>query len=447
MRLRREVGRRAVLETYTPKGIVSSHPIHGAKNCAGGRAAAPGWSWQSEDAQRGVEFVGDLGIRCETPRVQPGDVSNPQSSLLRRGRLLEAATLGWNVIGVFVLAFAAIAARSVALAGFGLDSLIEIGASLVVLWELADVAAERQRRAMRLIGGAFVLLSISWGEALLDADTGRIGPVEALSLDEVAFARIGERQSMSFATTICDNRRGQLLDVVPGRGGAEPKAWLKNRSQEWRAGVTWATLDLSSAFRSVFTAELPEATLVADPFHVVKHANSKLDECRRRVQNETLGHRGRKSDPLYRSRRLLTMAKQRLSGDAEDKMVGLLKASDPKGEVAVTWHAKEAVRELYAHADEATAAAWIDQLIIDMADKSQPIDVRSLGRTLKNWRNEIIAWHRSHASNGPTEAVNNLVKRVKRAAFGFRSFKSFRIRSLLYAGKPNWSLLETVMPR
>jgi divalent metal cation (Fe/Co/Zn/Cd) transporter len=64
------------------------------------------------------------------------------------------------VIGVFVLAFAAIAARSVALAGFGLDSLIEIGASLVVLWELADVAAERQRRAMRLIGGAFVLLSI-----------------------------------------------------------------------------------------------------------------------------------------------------------------------------------------------------------------------------------------------------------------------------------------------
>jgi hypothetical protein len=102
--------------------------------------------------------------------------------------------------------------------------------------------------------------------------------------------------------------------------------------------------------------------------------------------------------------------------------VGLLKAGDPKGEVATSSHAKEAVRELYAHADEATAAQWIDQLIVDMADRSQPIEVRSLGRTLKNWRNEIIAWHRSHASNGPTEAVNNLVKRVKRAAFGFRSF-------------------------
>jgi divalent metal cation (Fe/Co/Zn/Cd) transporter len=80
--------------------------------------------------------------------------------LLRRGRKLEAATLGWNIIGVVVLAFAAVEARSVALAGFGLDSLIEIGASTVVLWELAGVNQERQRRAMRLIGSAFVGLAV-----------------------------------------------------------------------------------------------------------------------------------------------------------------------------------------------------------------------------------------------------------------------------------------------
>jgi divalent metal cation (Fe/Co/Zn/Cd) transporter len=73
---------------------------------------------------------------------------------------LEAATLGWNVVGVMVLTFAALHARSVALAGFGLDSLIEIGASTVVLWELADVSQERQRRAMRIIGFAFVGLAL-----------------------------------------------------------------------------------------------------------------------------------------------------------------------------------------------------------------------------------------------------------------------------------------------
>ena len=66
-------------------------------------------------------------------------------------------------MGVFVLAFAAAQARSVALAGFGLDSLIEIGASTVVLWELADISDERQRRAMRLIGFAFVGLAVYLG--------------------------------------------------------------------------------------------------------------------------------------------------------------------------------------------------------------------------------------------------------------------------------------------
>lgn len=80
--------------------------------------------------------------------------------LLQRGQQLERLTLGWNVVGVIILAIVALEARSVALAGFGLDSVIEIGASTVVLWELADVAQSRQRRAMRLIGSAFVGLSI-----------------------------------------------------------------------------------------------------------------------------------------------------------------------------------------------------------------------------------------------------------------------------------------------
>jgi divalent metal cation (Fe/Co/Zn/Cd) transporter len=81
-------------------------------------------------------------------------------ALLRRGFALEYATLGWNVVGIGVLAVAAISARSVALAGFGLDSLIEIGASSVVLWELSGTGEDRQRRAMRLIGAAFAVLAV-----------------------------------------------------------------------------------------------------------------------------------------------------------------------------------------------------------------------------------------------------------------------------------------------
>ena len=75
--------------------------------------------------------------------------------LPRRGFALEYLTLAWNVAGIVVLAIAAVAARSVARAGFGLDSLIEIGASAVVIWELPGAGAGRQRRWPRLIGYAF----------------------------------------------------------------------------------------------------------------------------------------------------------------------------------------------------------------------------------------------------------------------------------------------------
>jgi divalent metal cation (Fe/Co/Zn/Cd) transporter len=86
-------------------------------------------------------------------------VSTDRSELLRRGLRLEYATLAWNVVGIAVLAVAAIGARSVALAGFGLDSLIEIGASTVVVWELSGSDAERERRALRLIAIAFLALA------------------------------------------------------------------------------------------------------------------------------------------------------------------------------------------------------------------------------------------------------------------------------------------------
>jgi hypothetical protein len=83
-----------------------------------------------------------------------------RTALLRRGFVLEYVTLGWNVAGIIVLAVAAVAARSVALAGFGLLAKIEIGASAVVIWELSGTGQDRQRRALRLIGFAFAVLAV-----------------------------------------------------------------------------------------------------------------------------------------------------------------------------------------------------------------------------------------------------------------------------------------------
>jgi divalent metal cation (Fe/Co/Zn/Cd) transporter len=92
------------------------------------------------------------------------DMASPTATdrnriLLRRGRVLEVTTVTWNIVGIVVLAIAALRAHSVALAGFGLDSLIEIGASTIVLWELSGTGEHRQRRVLRLIAAAFLALA------------------------------------------------------------------------------------------------------------------------------------------------------------------------------------------------------------------------------------------------------------------------------------------------
>ena len=152
-------------------------------------------------------------------------------------------------------------------------------------------------------------------------------------------------------------------------------------------------LDLSGPYRAVFDTMPPDAIQVADPFHVVKLANQKLDECRRRVQNENLGHRGSKDDPLYRYRRLLTKGDERLHEKGRSKILGLLDAGDPRSEVRAAWHAKEVVRSIYNHHDPSRAVEFVERLGRDLQDESCPIEVRSLGRTLIRWRDQIAAWH------------------------------------------------------
>lgn len=149
---------------------------------------------------------------------------------------------------------------------------------------------------------------------------------------------------------------------------------------------------------AVFYSVPPEAKL----------ANQRLDEVRRRVQNDTLGHRGRKPDPLFRCRRLLTKADERLDDRGRQRLLGLLEAGDPRGEVRMAWHAKEVVRSLFDPMEPEIALEFVTRL--DLQDESCPPEVNILGRTITRWRHQIAAWHQAFVSNGPTEAVNNLIK-------------------------------------
>ena len=203
------------------------------------------------------------------------------------------------------------------------------------------------------------------------------------------------------------------------------------------AALEVVATDLAESFRAGLSPKLDHATRVADPFHVARVGNRCLDKVRRRVQNETLGHRGRKVDPLYRIRKLFLAGDERLDDRGRNRMLLGLRVGDPHDEVLGAWLAKESVREVYLTDDPKAAALLLDKAIAGCTNDVVE-EIRSLGNTLVSWRTEILAHHAPAASNGPTEGLNLCVKRVKRCGHGFKRFENYRLRVLLHAGGVTW---------
>lgn len=185
---------------------------------------------------------------------------------------------------------------------------------------------------------------------------------------------------------------------------------------------------------------------IVDYFHVIQLANRALDRVRRRVQVETQGHRGRGTDPLYRIRRTLITAQEHVSHDTSQRLASMLKLGDPHAEVAFTYRIKERLWETYQQHHYTQAEPMLDHLITTAKRASSPPEVQQLARTLNRWKPQILAWHHTKLSNGPTESINNLIKHIKHTGYGFTNFTNYRTRILLYAGNPNWRLLNTIFP-
>ena len=108
---------------------------------------------------------------------------------------------------------------------------------------------------------------------------------------------------------------------------------------------------------------------------------------------------------------------------------------------------KERLRDFYRTRDPDDARQVLDELKTHCLKPAMPLEVQKLGRTIRDWFDKICNFHLARVSNGPTEALNNLVKRIKRIGFGFRNFQNYRIRALLYAGRPNWRVLGSIVVR
>lgn len=282
------------------------------------------------------------------------------------------------------------------------------------------------------------------------ADESRFKGVTTLGVDEHVWhhssrKKYGPKELTGMVDLTRDaegKTRARLLDLVPGRSGPVYKAWLSERGSDFTAGIKVATSDAFGGYKNAIDAELGDATAVLDAFHVVKLGFEAVSDVRRRVQQETLGHRGRKGDPLYGIRNILTSAPAKLTDKQWDRFQAAM-AANPQAheEVFIAWQTAQNLRSAY-HRKNTKEGRKLAEAVLNSL-KNHPIrELKRLGRTLTRWREPFLAYFDTNrANNGGSEAINGLIELARRVARGFTRQDNYRLRMLLIAGG-----LDTTLP-
>lgn len=279
------------------------------------------------------------------------------------------------------------------------------------------------------------------------ADEARFADITSLGVDEHIWHHVstkpeteggrGPKELTGMVDLTRDSHgrvRARLLDLVPGRSGKAYADWLTARGDAFRARVQVATLDPFHGYKNAIDDRLQDATAVLDAFHVVKLGTDAVDRCRRRIQQEIHGHRGRRNDPLYGIRNTLRAGAEHLTDRQWERLHAAFAADERHLAVWLAWSCAQQLRAAYRH-ERTTEGRKIAEKVIDSFPTCPVPEIARLGRTLRQWREAFLAYFdTSRASNGGTEAVNGLIELHRRIARGFRNRDNYRLRMLLIAG-------------
>ncbi|GAB3589009.1 hypothetical protein GCM10027579_29410 [Calidifontibacter terrae] len=279
------------------------------------------------------------------------------------------------------------------------------------------------------------------GHRVLIDDPSRFDGVTTIGVDEHVWRHT--HRGDKYVTVIIDltpvrNGTGpaRLLDMIQGRSKAVFKSWLAARDPLWRNGLQVVAMDGFTGFKTATSEELPHATAVMDPFHVVRLAGDALDRCRRRVQQDLHGHRGRTTDPLYRARRTRHTGADLLTDRQHERLTALF-AVEEHVQVECTWGIYQRMIAAYRHPNRATGKTLMTELITSISTgvPKPLVELITLGRTLAKRAADVLAFFdRPGTSNGPTEAINGRLEHLRGSALGFRNPTHYIARSLLEAG-------------
>jgi len=276
---------------------------------------------------------------------------------------------------------------------------------------------------------------VSWNTVMraVLAAAEQLAPVTAsrVGIDETVMTtgRLTSRRRQFLTALVC-LETSLVIAVTQGRDRASAARLLAKFAPDAQV----VALDLFSGYKSAADA-LEDAVIVADVFHLIRLGLQALDEVRRRRQQQIHGHRGQKDDPLFKLRRVLRVAQERLDEDTLAKIFDRLRQADTDDEVGAAWVAVDLLRRVYQAPDRDTAHRrliafyeWVVHVDID--------ELTRLATTIDRWQEQVLAFFDTRATNAATESANVKIKSIRRAARGFRNPGNYAARIHIHAGQP-----------
>jgi transposase len=283
------------------------------------------------------------------------------------------------------------------------------------------------------VHGAFTLAA---GQVLDDSP----GPVAHLGIDEHRRGRprwrtddlTGESVQLADRWHVCfydlDGQQG-MLGQVEGRTADDTAYWLAGATPAWRDAVQVVAIDMCAIFLSAVRRMLPDARVAVDLFHVVQLAIKTTGDVRRRAIREKYGRRGKAGDPEYGIKHLLERNLENLSPDNFAKIIDTLDASAEGQQIAITWIAKEKLRDALKLRARVTGSTPCERQVrgrlftfYDWCAQHQGIpELLTLAGTIARWENEIVTAVVTGVTNATSESLNRLAKLEARHAYGFRN--------------------------
>lgn len=235
-----------------------------------------------------------------------------------------------------------------------------------------------------------------------------------LGIDEHFFSK---RQG--YATTFCNLRKHRIFDIMKGRSASDLAGYLENL--EGRDRVKVICIDLSSTYRHLISRYFPNAKIVADRFHVIRLLHHMCMQTYQEI------------DPKMKNKRGLLAA---LRTHPENLKAKRLQTRDAylkeQPAIAAIYEFKQMFwRLLTKKTMQAKRCRRHIPLFLRMvaALKQSPFrKLRTLGKTLYQWREEIVRMWRFTKNNGITEGFHRKMKLIQRRAYGFRNFENYRLR-------------------